>query len=65
MANPPPDPESRTIKFIASIGDTEPFRKLLQSLGKLHRRMAEGELTLEEATDELELILTTLMGETM
>ncbi len=65
MANPPPDPEARTIKFITSIGDTAPFRKLLRSLARLYDQMAAGELTLEQATDELELILTTLMGETL
>ena len=70
MAKKPPDnrpsPTSGTVVTIyAKLSDTEPFRKLLQSLGRLHGRMADGELTIEQATEELERALVVLMGETL
>ncbi len=65
MAKPPPEPEHWTLAVYLRLSDKEPFRKLLRDLARLHGRMADGAVTLEQATDELELILTTLMGETL
>jgi hypothetical protein len=61
----PPEPPIKTIKIITQLGDTEPFRVLLRDLARLHARMGTGEVTLEQATDELERIFVTLMGTTM
>lgn len=48
-----------------ALSDQEPFRILLRDLARLHARMDASEVTVEEAADQLALILTTLMGTTM
>ena len=60
-----PDPGVKSIKIIAQLGDTEPFRVLLRDLARLHAKMDAGAVTLEEATRELERIFVTLTGTTM
>lgn len=70
MPKPPPD-DSRpdrqdwTLKIYLRVSDTEPMQRFLTDLGRLCDRMGAGELTIEQATEELERVLVRLMGETL
>ncbi len=70
MPKPPPnepdrDPQDWALAIYVRVSDTEPMQRFLADLGRLHARMDQGEVTLEQATEELERVLTTLMGETL